>query len=55
MIELPENYEEMKESEKKLWFARFAVNYAGNGEYDGLLEDVSEEVKEAYKKLTNVS
>ena len=51
MIELPENYQSLTVQEKKNWFARYCIDFKANGEYGGLLKDVSDEVRKEYENL----
>ncbi len=49
MIELPENWEEMTDLEKDIWFHRNALEYIREGEVSGLYDFVSDEVRSAYE------
>lgn len=47
-IELPEDWNEYSYQQKDLWFARNAIEYLREGEIGGIIEDTSDEVKQAY-------
>lgn len=47
--QLPKDWDTLRKEEKSIWFARHCINYTREGEYDGIREEVSEEVKTAYE------
>lgn len=51
MEKLPENWNDMSLQEKKIFFAKYYLNYIREGETIGIYDWAPEEIKKAYEEM----